>query len=375
MLKHRLPRYNFEPLTRKKSAPSVSEQFLRLLRPISKLALLLVSLWLFVLAISLMKAGARELGPFIQSWFSLENFANSLGFGWLFAYGVMSGSPVAAAALTFFDAGVVRDLDAFAMITGSRLGASLIVLLIGFVYVLRGRSRAESLGMGLMSFSVTGSTYLLALLPGYLLLASNTVDNIQLSSGTVVTSLLESLFDPIVGWLDAVLPGWMLFAVGIAVILLSFRLFDDLLPTEAIKKSPVGKLSSLAYKPFVMFVLGSLITLVSMSVSVSISILVPLSQRGFVRRENVIPYIMGANITTFIDTLLAAVLLGNPRAFTVVLVEMLSISLVSTLILFFVYSPYERTVLKFVSWLVANNRNLAVFILLIFVIPLLLLVV
>jgi Na+/phosphate symporter len=62
-----------------------------------------------------------------------------------------------------------------------------------------------------------------------------------------------------------------------------------------------------------------------MSVSVSLSILVPLSDRGFIRRENLIPYILGANITTFIDTLLASVLLDNPLAFTIVLVQMVSI--------------------------------------------------
>jgi len=240
--------------------------------------------------------------------------------------------------------------------------------------VLRGRNRAESLGMGLVSFCVTGSTYLAALVPGYYLLSDGRLDTLQLQSGALLSSVIDSLFEPIVSWVDALLPGWMLFILGLAVILFSFRLFDDLLPTEALKNSRVGKLSRLAYKPIVMFILGSLITLVSMSVSVSISILVPLSQRGFVRRENVIPYIMGANITTFIDTLLAAVLLQNPRAFTVVLVEMISISLVSALILFFLYSRYERSVLQFVDWLVHRNRNLAAFIAVIFVAPLLLLV-
>lgn len=353
---------------------AVSQWRAKLARSAGQLALFFVSLWLFILAISLMKAGAQALGPFIQSVFALENFANSLGFGWLLAYGVMSGSPVAAAALTFFDAGIVRDIDAFAMITGSRLGASLIVLLIGFVYVLRGRNRAESLGMGLVSFCVTGSTYLIALVPGYLLLSRNVLDHMQLRTGTLLTSLLDPLFDPVVSWMDVHLPGWMLFVVGMGAILLSFRLFDDLLPTEALKNSRVGTLSQLTYKPIVMFGLGSLITLVSMSVSVSISILVPLSQRGFVRRENVIPYIMGANITTFVDTLLAAVLLGNARAFTIVLAEILSIALVSALILTFLYARYESAVLNFVNWLVHNNRNLAGFVLLIFLAPLLLLI-
>jgi hypothetical protein len=109
-----------------------------------------------------------------------------------------------------------------------------------------------------------------------------------------------------------------------------------------------------------------------MSVSVSLSLLVPLSQRGFVRRENVIPYIMGANITTFIDTLLAAVLLNNPPAFSVVFAQMASIAIVSAVVLTFVFSPYERAMLRLSGGISANNRNLALFMFVILFVPVLL---
>jgi len=112
-----------------------------------------------------------------------------------------------------------------------------------------------------------------------------------------------------------------------------------------------------------------------MSVSLSLSILVPLSARGFVRRENVIPYIMGANITTFIDTLLAAVLLGNPAAFTVVFVEMLSISIISLIILLFFYRNYHKAVLKFMNWVTTSNRNLGIYVIALLVVPVLLMLI
>ena len=118
---------------------------------VGKIGLFVASLYLFMLAITLMKEGARGVAPLVRNLLDVTSAANALGFGWLFAYAIMSGSPVAAAALTFFDAGVVDKLGAFAMITGSRLGASFIVLLIGFLYVLRGRDRATSLSMGLLS--------------------------------------------------------------------------------------------------------------------------------------------------------------------------------------------------------------------------------
>jgi hypothetical protein len=81
---------------------------------------------------------------------------------------------------------------------------------------------------------------------------------------------------------------------------------------------------------------------------------------------------MGANITTFIDTLLAAVLLDNPPAFTIVFVEMTSITIVSVIILSTFYHRYERGMLDFVTWVTARNRNLATFMLVIFITPILL---
>jgi hypothetical protein len=282
---------------------------------------------------------------------------------------------VAAAALTFFDAGMIDKLGAFAMITGSRLGASFIVLLIGFIYVLRGRDRATSMSMGLLSLTVTGTTYLVGLGIGAGLLYVGALDGAQLHSGVLLNSVIDLIFDPIVGALSSFLPRWSLFLVGMGVILLSFNLFDRCLPQMTIKESQVGRMSSMVYRPWVMFALGASITLVSMSVSVSLSILVPLSNRGFIRRENVIPYIMGANITTFVDTLLASVLLNNPPAFTVVFVEMFSISLVSIIVLATMYHRYERTMLSFVSWVTASNRNLALFMATIFAIPIVLMLI
>jgi sodium-dependent phosphate cotransporter len=280
-----------------------------------------------------------------------------------------------AAALTLFDAGAIDKLEAFTMITGSRLGASFIVLFIGFIYVLRGRDRATSLGMGLLSLMVTGTTHLVGLAIGVPMLQMKLLDFIQLRGGMLLNSIIDVAFNPIVGFLTAFLPTWMLFPVGLGVIMLSFSLFDRCLPQVRVKESQVGKTSRLIYRPWVMFILGASITMISMSVSVSLGILVPLSERGFVRRENVVPYIMGANITTFVDTLLAAVLLNNPLAFTIVLVEMVSIALVSVIILLVSYYRYERAMLDFVNWVTANNLNLALFMASIFVVPIILMLV
>lgn len=55
------------------------------LRRLGKVLLFTVSLFLFILAITLMKEGARDLAPLVRDGFRVTNPANSLGFGWLFA--------------------------------------------------------------------------------------------------------------------------------------------------------------------------------------------------------------------------------------------------------------------------------------------------
>ncbi len=320
-----------------------------------------------------MKNGAEAFSPLIQNHFSIDTIANSLGFGWFFAYILMSGSPVAAAALTFFDAGILNKVNTYFMITGSRLGASFIVLFVGFVYVLRGRSRASSLGMGLLSLIVTGSTYLAALLVGIWLLGNGVLDGIRLQSGANLNSVLDLIFGPLVNFLLSRLPQWSLFVLGMGLIIFSFNLFDKAVPQMSLSESQIGKVGQLVYRPWVMFILGALITLISMSVSVSLAILVPLSQRGFVRRENVIPYIMGANVTTFVDTLFAAVLLNNPAAFEIVLVQMVSITIVSLIILVLDYGRFQHETLRFVGWISSGKTQFVVFMFFILVIPLVLL--
>ncbi len=335
----------------------------------AKILLFFISLTLFILAILLMKEGAQSYSSFIRDSLKVDNPLNSLGFGWLFAYLIMSGSPVAAAALTFFDGGVIDKLSAFTMITGSRMGASFIVLFIGFIYVLRGRDRGTNLGMGLLALVVTGSTYLVSLALGGAILRAGTLDSIHLDSNILIQSLMDSLFSPIISGIDHYFPAWSLFIIGFVIILLSFNLFDRCLPQMTIKESRVGQVSRIVYQPWVMFLLGAGITLISMSVSVSLSILVPLSNRGFIRRENVVPYIMGANVTTFIDTLFAALLLNNPYAFTIVLTSMVSIAVVSIVLLFTCFHRYERAVLGLVDWFIAKKRNMLFFMLIIFTIP------
>ena len=83
---------------------------------------------------------------------------------------------------------------------------------------------------------------------------------------------------------------------------------------------------------------------------------------------------MGANITTFIDTLVASLFMNKPASFTIVLVEMLSVSIVSLLIMGFIYRPYERQVLNLANHITATRRGFSLFMILLLGLPLVLLI-
>lgn len=327
---------------------------------------------LFVLSLGLMKEGAAGLDTFVKGYLSVTNAAASMGFGWLMACLVLSGSPVAAATLALLSAGTLHPPQAFTMIAGSRLGASFIVLLLGFIYALRGHEQWTALSTGVLSLLLTATIQLTTIPLGLLILNSEWLRGLSLPALTRISTLLNSGMAPVIDPLASFLPYPALFVAGVGSVVLSFRLFDRALPQIHLEKTDFGEISRLVYRPAVMFLMGLVLTLITMSVSVSVGILVPLSARGYMRRENIIPYILGANISTFVDTLVAGALLGNPEAVNVVVTHMLCAVTVSLPLVLFAYRPYERAVTKALTWVTKRHRNFALFVVAIFLIPVIL---
>jgi hypothetical protein len=104
-------------------------------------------------------------------------------------------------------------------------------------------------------------------------------------------------------------------------------------------------------------------------VSVALTVLVPLAVKGVVKRDEALPYIMGANIMTLADTLVVAMLQPTAMAGQIVLALAIGVTIVSLTVLAFVYAPIKSVVLKSDDWLVSNNRRLAVFVGILFLLP------
>ncbi|MFP5351122.1 MAG: hypothetical protein ACLGIB_00970 [Actinomycetota bacterium] len=330
----------------------------------------LLALFLFVGALQIMKTGAANLSVLNDQGFLVRNAASTFGLGWLGALFVLSGSPVAASALTLVAAGSISEFQGFTMLTGSRIGAAFVVLLVAVIYALRGGEgkRMAPVSTAVMALSATALIYAPGALLASVLLDWQPFRDTNLQFPARFTDLVDLVYGGLIEMIEA-WPAVVLFLGGLAILLVAFKLLDTVVPDlddRSIESTRLGWLK----KKWPMFALGCLVALIAMSVSVALTVLVPLVAKGYVKREDILPYIIGANITTLGDTLLAAFLLHSPAAVRIVLAGILGTTIVSLILLAFFYPQVRSGVWRFQRQIVKSKSRLAAFTAALFAVPL-----
>lgn len=328
------------------------------------------ALLLFVGALQVMKTGAGSLGVLNDQGFLVANAASTFGLGWIGSLLVLSGSPVAASALTLVAAGSISEVQGFTMLTGSRIGAAFVVLLVAVIYALRGGAgkRMAPVSTAVMALCATALIYVPGALVGYGLLSWEPFRQTDISFPARFTDLVDFVY----GGLLATIESWpplALFPGGLGILLVAFKLLDTVVPDLSDETIESTRMSWLKRK-WPMFALGCLVALIAMSVSVALTVLVPLVAKGYVKREDILPYIIGANITTLGDTLLAAFLLHSGAAVRIVLAGIIGTTVVSVLLLAFAYPQIRSGVWRFQRQIVKSKLRLAGFTAALFLLPL-----
>ena len=337
----------------------------------------LLALFLFVGALQVMKTGAARLDILQPGGFLVENAGSTLGLGWLGALLVLSGSPIAAASLTLVAAdeqtadGLAHftEIQGFTMLTGSRLGAAFVVLVTAVVYAFRagqgGRWRPVSTAV--IALSTTAAVYVPAAFIGFAILSWGPFHRLDLRFPAQFIDLIDLVYGGVLARIEH-LPAALLFVGGLAVLLVSFKIVDSVLPTLDADTFGTSRVDWLRRK-WPMFAIGSFVALVVMSVSVALAVLVPLVAKGYVKRDHIIPYIMGANITTLGDTMLAAFALHSPAAVRIVLAEVIATTSISVVLLAFFYPQFRDGLRWFEGQFMKSRLRLAVFTAALFLAP------
>src|ERR1700694_1680822 len=184
-------------------------------RTLKRFVSVAVALGLFILSLQLMKRGATGITPILDK-LTVHTAVNYLGFGWISAYLLGSGSPVASVALTLFSRRVLTETQTYFMISGGRLGASFIVLFVGFLYYVRGQRRPDGLYIGAVALMTTAVVYSAGIPIGYALLRSGSLDGIRFGSPGLIKGVNDA-YKPAVDFFDSFLP-----LLGLFIVCLSY---------------------------------------------------------------------------------------------------------------------------------------------------------
>jgi solute carrier family 34 (sodium-dependent phosphate cotransporter) len=318
-----------------------------------------------------MKTGAASLSILQDDGFLVENAGTTLGLGWLGALLVLSGSPIAATSLALVSAGEqaaagFSELQGFTMLTGSRLGAAFVVLVTAVVFAARAPDgeRKAPVTCAMFALFATAMIYVPAAFLGAALLRWDSFGALELRPPAAFVDLVDLAYGDLVDRAESWSPA-LVFFLGLAALLLAFKLVDTVLPTLDLDSSRPEWLT----RKWPMFLLGCAVALVMMSVSVALSVLVPLVAKRYVKVDHVLPYIMGANITTLGDTMIAAFALDSPSAVRIVLAEVIATSVLSLVVLAFFYPQALKAMWKLQAVGGKSPLRLAVFTAALFLLP------
>ncbi len=346
----------------------------RLRASLPGLALAVVAVVLFLFAVQLLGAATNALSSQLRP--ILERYVvgpgSAVGVSWLASYGVLNGSVVAAVAVTLFDAALVTESQLFFLVMGSRLGGSGIVVVLGGVdylqhprYTLR-----EATGLGLLTFLVTHTVYLPAMVLGAVGVAAFDVDLAGVGGLLGVRVQWFGFFTPIATEITRTVGSTVAFLAAFLLLVASMRLFDKVFAAVDTRWLQTWTRRLLDSK-WAAFALGLVVTAVVTSIAFSLGVVVPLYNRGYVERDDLIPYVLGASLGTLSDTLLVGLVLESPVGFATVLLVVVTAGIVTLLVLL-VNDRYVAFIDVGYDFVVSSPRTFAAFVAALVVVPLLL---
>lgn len=359
--------------------PTRAREFYRRLLEVGPLvASGLAAILVFLFAVQLLGTATEAAGVLLERAFRLVvvDDASTLGLSWLATYGLTNGSVVAALGVSLLRSGIVSPGQAFLVVVGSRLGGAAIVVLVGaFEYLQHRQQRTlgEGLSLGLLTFVVTFTIYLPVAVAGIVLRPAVQPVLLDASRTFDLPVRLLQYLDPATRTVTSRLGPGLALAVAIVLLFGSLWLFDRVLErveTRTIRRYVVRHLQ----RRWTAFTIGFVVTGATTSVAFSLGVIVPLYNRQYVRREEIVPYVLGANIGTLLDTLVVAVVLETAAGVAIVLLVM-GLATLFTLVALVVYEPYAAVVDAGQDRLLGDRRFLVGFGVLLVAVPLALLLV
>jgi len=318
----------------------------------------------FLVAVHLLKSTVTALTPTLRSVLPrlIHDDLSALGSSWLAAYLLLNGSVVAAVALSLFHASLVTAPQLVLMIFGSRLGAAGIVLLIGIVDMLQYRTLTvrKASELGIIAFLVTHSVGLPAAVAGYAWVRFSPLGWVPVGTGGPVRHIHVPYLVEWMGREITAFGGPLLgLVVALGLLIVSLRVFSQLFDEADVKRLRT-QWRHVFHRRWLALGAGLGVTILSTSIAFSLGVVVPIYNRGFLRRREVIPYILGANIGTLVDTLVISLFVERAGGMEVTVV-VFGTTILMTVPALIGLQMYETMIRALLDRILARRRTFLLF--------------
>ncbi|MFQ5607276.1 MAG: Na/Pi symporter [Candidatus Zixiibacteriota bacterium] len=301
---------------------------------IGRIAALFLIIYFFLLSIGLLSGSFKLFGKeFAEGLVELaSNPMVGLLAGILATTLVQSSSTTTSMIVGLVGAGTLNLEIAIPMVMGANIGTTVTNTIVSVGHITRGEEFKRAFAASTVHdvFNVLAVIVFLPLqiATGFLSKASAYLaDVFQSAGGLEFASPLKTITKPVVksflGWLDGTglvspdaLP-WVGSAIAIAVMLLALRQLVKLRRLVILGRVEQFFQRYLFGNPLYALILGTFLTVLVQSSSITTSIIIPLVGAGILSVAQVFPYTLGANIGTTTTALLASLVTGNPVAVAV----------------------------------------------------------
>jgi sodium-dependent phosphate cotransporter len=310
----------------------------------------IISIYFFISAIVLIKNSAKIIGEALAEMIVLliRDTTSAVFAGWISTALLHSSGAFDSIICAFTSSGVMSLSLSVAAIIGAEIGTTVTPFLIS---VLERMKRRGDTGA---AFNVTMSHvlynlftlalfYPLELFFGFFsnIAYWGTRQFIKITWLNKVPDLLDSITPWVKPFINVIGP-WGSLISGGTLLLLALGAVEKYMTEIFSMPRSWNLIRSTFSKPKRAFIAGFLFTVLVPSTTVMVSLLVPLAASGIFKAEYyILPYILGANIGTVFDVMIAAMATGDPIALGVWLVH-LTINLIGALIFMPFLDPFAK---------------------------------
>jgi len=324
----------------------------------------LISIYFFISAIILIKSSAKIMGVALAEKIVLliRDTTSAIFSGWIITALLHSSGAFDSIIVAFTSSGVMPLSLAVAAIIGAEVGTTVTPFLISVIERMKGKRESEA-GFNV---ALTHVLYNLATLAVFypLELFFGVFTNLARQGTNIFVKMpwlnaVPDILDIVTPWVEPlleVIPPWSGIVLGALMLIVALGAVEKYMTAIFSMPRSWNLIRSTFTRPGRAFVAGFLFTVLVPSTTVMVSLLVPLATSGVIRAEYyILPYILGANIGTVFDVMVAALATGDPVSLGVWLVH-LSINLVGALLFMPLLKPFSVFTRRFAHFVSASPR-------------------